>query len=349
MRMTGDSVQDSPAAASRPRIALLGAAGVLELASHLRSAGADVLDGEPAPDAASDHLAARFGYRRLSARTGDVGGLSALVAILQSAKTGALAKNWIWQGRDGRLRDGFRITVDPDGIADVDELILLRKAHLRALQSVLRDADVLILLLSCDGCLVDSKTGTRYPFDSAWVKHCPKGISLTREFADMARLNDDFVALRVLLADLNPRLQLRLALLPSPAGEQTDFATRLPQLRHQSDLRVLMAHWAATMPGVSYLPLWELCTGALAQAGHFSVGSCQLSAEGGAALARLCLGAEVTEPAATDAAAATVEAAIEDVAKKRARRAERRAKRAEKSGKSASVVCEEELLEAFSR
>jgi hypothetical protein len=348
MRMTGDSVQDRPTAASRPKIALLGAAGVLELATHLRSAGADVLDGEPAPDAASDHLAARFGYRRLSARTGDVGGLSALIAIVQSSKTGALAENWMWQGRDGRLRDGFRISVDPDGIADVDELILLRKAHLRALQSVLRDADVLILLLSSDGGLVDGKTGTRYPFDSAWVEHCPKGIALTHEFDDMARLNDDFVALRALLADLSPRLQLRLALLPSP-GEQTDFAARLPQLRHQSDLRVLMAHWAATMPGVSYLPLWELCTGALAQAGHFSISSGQLSAEGGAALASLCLGAVVAEPAATGAAAATVEAAIEDVAKKRARRAERRAKRGKKASKSASVVCEEELLEAFSR
>lgn len=346
--MTGDGVQDVPKVARRAKIALLGAAGVLELAAHMRSAGADLLDAEPAPDAASDHLAARFGYRRLSARTGDVGDLSALVALLQSAKTGTLPSNWIWRGPDGFLRDGFRLSVDPDGFTDSDELIFLREAHLRALQPMLRSADELILLLSAEGCLVDAKGGTRYPFDPGLDGHRPKGIRLTREFGEMERLNDDFAALRALMADLNPRLPLRLALLPL-AVEQADFASRLPLLRHQSDLRVLMAHWAATVPGVSYLPIWEHCTGPLAQAGHFSATSGQVTAEGGAALAQLCLGLPMTEVVSSGVPVATVDEAIEDLAGKRARRAERRAKRAEKSAKSASVVCEEELLEAFSR
>lgn len=327
---------------------MLGAVGALDLAAHLRAAGAEVLDGEPAPDAASDPLAARYGYRHLSARTGDVGDLSVLVAILRSAKTRTLPADWIWQGADGRLLDGFRLSVDPDGFADANELTLLREAHLGALWAVLRDADDLILVLSDDGCLVDAQGGSRYPFVADVDARPPKGIKLTREFGEMARLNDDFVSFRALLADLNPRLQLRLALLPAAIGP-ADFAARLPMLRQLSDLRVLMAHWAATMPGVSYLPVWEHCTGPLAQADQFFHASGQVTADGGAALARLCLGAPFVEPVATASLVAAIKEGPEDLAQKRARRAARRAKRVDKAAGSASVICEEELLEAFSR
>jgi hypothetical protein len=351
-RMTGDGVRDVPISAPRPRIALLGAAGTLELAAHLRSAGANFLDAETVPDAASDDLAARYGYRRLSARTGDVGSLSALTSILQSVTTGQLPSRWIWRGADGRLRDGFRVSVEPDGIADTAELTFLRETHLRALLSVLRDADELILLLTGDGCLVDAQDGTPYPFHPVVDARLHKGIRLDHEREDMERLDKDFMALHGLLAELNPRLLLRVALVPLPVGPKgmaADFAAQLPALRHQSDLRVLMTHWAATLPGVRYLPIWEQCTGPLVQAGQFSSTTGQLTPEGGVALAHLCLGPSVREPMAATGGKPDVVDAAEDPAQKKARRAERRAKRAGKGAASEAVICEEELLEAFSR
>lgn len=345
--MTGDEV---PTSAARPRIALLGAAGALELAVHLRDAGADLIDGEPAPDAASDHLAARYGYRRLSARTGDVGSLSALTCILQSVQTGDLPARWIWRGADGALRDGFRASVDPDGIADAAELTFLRKAHLGALKSVLCDADDLILLVSGEGCLVDPKDATAYPFHPAGDARLHKGMDLIHEYQDMERLNADFASLHGLLAELNPRLLIRLALVPvAPREMSADFTTCLPALRHLSDLRVLMAHWASTLPRVSYLPIWEHCTGLLAQTGQFSAATGQVTPEGGAVLARLCLGTPDVEATDLSSPVPEVVHVAEDLAQKKARRAERRAKRAGKGAASDKVVCEEELLEAFSR
>lgn len=349
MTIAGEPVMQ---AVARPRIALFGAVGGLGLAEHLRAAGADVLDHEPAPQGASDALARRHGYRRLSARTGDVGCLSALVEVLRLARGGSLPADWIRTGADGRLRDGFRVGVDPDGFEDADEVLFLRHAHHAALLSVLRDADVLILILSGEGCLVDPKHGTHYAYAAGSGAEPRAKAGLAHVFPDLMQLNDDFLALRGLVADINPGLMLRLALLPmevDPGAAAKDLSGHLPVLRQLSDLRVLMAHWSAAFADVSYVPIWELCTGPLEQAGLFKSVSGELAPEGGARVASLCLGSSPREDVVIAAPMPAAPDDPEDIAQKKARRAERRAKRAAKGAASASVICEEELLEAFSK
>lgn len=337
---------------SRTNLALLGAAGGLDLAAHLRVAGAIVADGEPPPDAASPELAARYGCRRLSARMGEVGSLRALRQVVEAAVGATPPASWIWTRADGRLVDGLRAEVEPDGVATREELILLRNAHQAALSSVLAMADEVILLLSGAPCVIDALDGGAYAFAPEPGTRLPGGALLQPHLPELATLDDDFRALHGLLLGLNPRLLLRLVMMPvpvDPLAGAADFATRLPWLRQQSDLRVMMAHWQTTLPHVSYLPIWELCTGPLAQSGDYAPQTSSLTPEGGRQAALLCMGQMPARPpvAAQTGTAADISSA--ETESRKARRARKRADRTQRDAPSRDVICEEELLEAFSR
>ncbi len=350
--MTGKLSNDAPPPSGRPKLALLGAAGALDLAGHLRRVSAVLLDAEPPPAAATDALATQFGYRTLSARTGEVGSLRALLQVVRTAISGHLPANWMWTRADGTVVDGLRARIDPGGVATAAELLFLRHAHQKALLELLRTADELILLLTGASCVVDAQHGDAYSDAPDVTTRLPDGASLVTHASDLEALNTDFDEICALLSGINPRLLLRVALVPLPVDQHqagSDFALSLPALRQQSDLRVMMAHWSATRPQVDYLPLWELCTGQLARMGQFSPETGQLTAEGGLQAAWLCMGYDAAPPVAPLAALAAADDADAAMAKKRARRAQKRADRAQQGGNQTAVICEEELLEAFSK
>jgi GSCFA family len=347
--MANTSLSATTPVQNQPKLALLGASACLNLARHLADASAVVLDAETPPGTTSPALAASYGYRQLSARTGEVGSLKALVQILRAAVTDSLPAHWIWAGPKGGVVDGLRSRVDPDGVSDAAELMFLRRAHHVALQEVLRTADAVIVLLSGAPCFVDAKDGATYAFLPERDQKLPKACKLEPHAADLASLDRDFKELRGLIMGINPRLEIRLALTPVPVDPEqgkNDFAASLPQLRQQSDLRVMMAHWQATSPNVRYLPLWELCTGQLAQSGQYAPQTGILTAEGGARVALACMGQEPGSAEPPPRLAAT--RPRETQQDRKARRALKRANRADPES-SKSVICEEELLEAFSK
>lgn len=332
---------DSLAGTDDAGLVLLGAAGSLDLAGHLARAGSPILDAEPAPQSLSDALAARYGFRHLSARTGEVGSPGALAAVVRAAASAKPPAGWVWTRADGRLIDGLRPDVEPHGVADAAELAGLRAAHAQSLVGLLRGARRVILCFGETACAAgpDGALFPRLPQDGV----SSKGGPLSQRLADLSLLEQDFIDLTAALGSLNPELKISLVLLPRPAPGATDFAARLPNLRQQSDLRVMMAHWAATHPGVTYLPLWEMCTGSLMARGEYDPATGALSPAGGAAVAALCLGRDVVAPEINARVAPG-----EGKGDKKARRARRRADRAAREPKAASVICEDELLEAFS-
>jgi hypothetical protein len=351
LKMTSASAQGAPSAATQPKLAILGAAGTLQLLADLRRAGAHVLLGETAPDTASEGLAAQYGYRQLSARTGDVGCLRAFRQILDTATTGNPPANWIWQRADGRFVDGLRSRTDPDGVASREELVHLRQAHHAALKDAITAADEMVLLWSGGPCVVDAANGSAFAFAPDPGTILPKGVRLLPHEPDLASLEDDFSAIHRLISATNPHLRLRLVLLPlpvDPVAASGDFAARLPGLRRQSDLRLMMAEWQARYPNVSYLPLWDYCTGPLALSGDFMPQTATLTPAGREKAAGLCMG-HAAWVATSVTPEPVIPAAESDFGTRKALRAQRRAGKARNGSKADDVICEEELLEAFSR
>ena len=148
------------------------------------------------------------------------------------------------------------------------------------------------------------------------------------------------------LEALNPRLQLCLIVLPATSGARAETRASHALLAARA------ADWARDTARVRHDPVLDALVGRLLAPGGAAADPDPLAA----LVVRLCGGADLrdllAQGATPPAAAAAAEAATEG--KRRTKDPERRARRkaraeAKGKGKAAKVMCEDELLEAFSK
>lgn len=306
-------------------VAVLGGDAVWPLAQILRSGGVAVLDGEPAPKQVEPGLAARYGFGAASVRAGTLGNLRLVAQLLRWALGGGGAV--VWTDADGKPRDALRAGVEP-AAESVAEVEANHQAHMAALRAVLAQASLLVLPLR-DVAIVEDAGGTLLPAPLAGMTP-PKGgkVKAPAKKADAeAQAMDEIMAS---LAHLRPGIQVRLVVLEDGAKA--------------GPLRVLAAECAARVAGVLYDPLVDalvLRARGEAEQGRYAV-----------ALGRVIGVTDVLEglvasPVAVQPGTGAAPEKVRDKADKRARK-EARAQRKARAGAEARVVCEDELLEAFS-
>lgn len=320
-------------------VAVLGGDAVWPVARILRSGGVVVLDGEPAPKQVEPGLAARYGFGLASVRAGALGHPRLIAQLLARAvdRDGAVSGGFVWTDADGRPRDALRAEVEPS--ADTaEEVEANHRAHLAAVRAVIAQSEMIVLPLR-EVALVEDASGTLFPEPVAGLKP-PKGgktKAATRKAGGMDQAMDEIVAL---VARIRPGTKVRLVV-------AEDAAKGGP-------LRAFATECAARIEGVLYHPLLdELLLRARDEgdAGRYA-----------AALGRV-IGAQDPVDALVSAAAGPV--VIADTASARVKergrdgdgagdkdnkraRKEARARRRARTGAEARVICEDELLEAFS-
>jgi hypothetical protein len=307
---------------------VLGGDANWSVAAILRAAGIDVADAEPPPKQISEQLAARYHFGHASARCGALGNVRQVLQLVQAATGAHVPKNGVWTAPDGSFIDGLRPDVDPYGFASKADAAIYRAAHLAAVLKLLHSLTVLILPLRNMEGLVDDADGTVYPAKPAGAK-LPRGCKLVPTAFSMDTTDADFAALHAALAKLRPGLAIRLVI-AGPALGMTEIGI-------QAQLRGLAALWTATYENVRYDPVLD----------HLLIRMAQPDADTRLAplIRTLIGGADIL-----DAVAGSAHAKATPSAEKRDR-AQRRAERAKaKEGKvrPARVICEDELLEAFS-
>jgi hypothetical protein len=325
--------EDRPVAI-RPELAVLGGDPAFPVAAALRRAGANVLDAEPAPEGTSDTLAQRYGFGLASVRTGPLDSIRLMRHLVDEALADQQPRNLFWTQPDGQVIDGRRAAIEPQGLPDLATASSYRAAHLTALRHVLTTAPVLILCLARTDTLLDPEDGCAYPKPPAEAV-LPPGISLATHRSGPAELDADFFAMHATLIAANPGLRLRIVV--KPAGPDPAAC------QDEATLRACAAGWAGRLSSVSTDPIFDhLLDRALRNTAagqdngaltHVLVGLAE-----GADLATLLAPASAPEPLPPQ---------MDDKAARRERRKLREARR-QKPRKDGSVVCEDELLEAFS-
>jgi hypothetical protein len=320
-------------------VAVLGGDAIWPVARILRSGGVPVLDGEPAPKQVEPGLAARYGFGAGSVRAGALGNPRLIAQLLARAVDGDRAGSggFVWTDTDGRPRDALRADVEP-AAETATEVEANHHAHLAAVRAVIAQSEVVVLPLR-EVALVEDATGTLFPEPVAGLQP-PKAAKVkaaARKAGVMDRAMDEIVAL---VARMRPGAKIRLVVVEGAA-------TAAP-------LRAFAAACAARIDGVLYHPLVdELLLRARdeGEAGRYA-----------AALGRVIgaldpvdalVSAAPAPMAQTDEASARAKERgkdkddVRDARDRRARK-EARARRRGRAGAEARVVCEDELLEAFS-
>ena len=330
---------DAPETDKTPaaRLAVLGGDPACALAPLLRRGGAAVADAEPGPKQASAALLTRFHYGLASVRAGRLGDVRLIAQLIEDARgpDPFAAEPVFWPQPDGTLVDAARPEVDPAGLPDPDTATAYRRAHLAALRQLIAESDRLVLPLAPGALLTDPASGRVFPRPPAGITapDWPEARTNARD------LDAGFARLLAGVQALKPGLSLQLIVLPAPPGARAETRTA------QALLSARAADWSRETARVHHDPVLDALAARLCALPESSADHDRLAA----LVAQLCGGADLLDLLGGGPLPPAPAAEHRRPRKKDPERRAKRKARAEAKGKAAKVMCEDELLEAFSK
>ncbi len=309
----------------------------------LREAGFAVIDAEPLSEAVPDDVARRFGYRIFSARYGNIYTARQLAQLFDEAEGAATPALPVWR-RDGRFFDAQRPNVEPDGLETEADVLRHRTAHLAAVRSAFRQADLFVFTFGLTEAWVHAATGTVYPTAPGTIAgDFDPAMFVLRNF-DAIEVLADFERFRAQLKAVNPTVRFLVTTSPVPMTATASGAhIEVANCYSKSTLRAVCGMLAARHEDIDYFPGYEIITSQNARGAYYGPNQRNISPAGvkaamSAFLAAHGIGAAAPEPSAR------VKRSKPDRARLANKAGSRRAAQAD-----AEVECEEALLEAFAR
>lgn len=306
-------------------IATAGSCFAQHVGRALRGAGVNVLDAEPAPAKCPAPVARAYGYGVYSARYGNIYTVRQLVQLLEDAQADRVDQDCVWQ-RGGRFYDALRPGIEPGGFASVEEVMVLRHAHLAAIRALLGRTSHFIFTLGLTECWADRQSGRVFPtcpgvvagdFDSS--RHAFMNLRSSEVLADLERA-------RALLHDFNPQMRMILTVSPVPlTATATGGHVLTATARSKAVLRAAADEFVLRHGDVDYFPAYEIVTNPAARGAFFQPNLREVTAKGVEAVMRCFLSAHGL--ASGSVAAAVPAPPPQDAAE--------------------DVICEEILLDAF--
>jgi hypothetical protein len=322
------------------KVATAGSCFAQHISSHLRARNFNVIDTEPPPRVLPSEVARKWGYLLYSARFGNIYLVRQLLQLAQEAFGLFVPANAIWE-EDGRYYDALRPSVEPHGLESPEAVEIHRKSHLKHVRTMFLEADVFVFTLGLTEGWVHRKSGTTYPTAPGTIAGTfDPDIYQFKNFG-FEEILGDFTAFRSLLKQHNPKLKFLLTVSPVPlTATASDLHVLSATTYSKSVLRAVVGELYHRYEDIDYFPSYEIITSPLSRGAYYSTNLRSISDEGVGTVMQMFFaehgpGTQVT--AAVDLGIAG------ERARSRAMRPERRNKN------NQDVVCEELLLEAFSR
>jgi len=288
---------DGPLLRRGERLASMGSCFASNIVPHLEAAGYDYVRTE-APHPQFAHLPENLGYRNFSAAYGNVYTVRQMLQLVRRS-AGRFAPSEDRWHQDGAVRDPFRPGLAYPAASDA-EFDVITAAHLAATREALAQADVVVLTLGLTEAWESVHDGAVFPtcpgtvagvFDPA--RHRFRNLSA-------AENADDLRAVIAEVRDIRPSARFVVTVSPVPlvataGGRHVLEATTYSK----SVLRVAAGEVAASVPGVTYFPAYEIVTGPQAPESYFEPDRRSVSPEAvGAVMAALLSACEDAAPPA---------------------------------------------------
>lgn len=315
------------------RVVTAGSCFAQHVGRTLREAGFNVLDAEPLPRV-SDAMAHRFGYRLYSARYGNVYTARQLAQLFDEAEGRFTPADPVWR-RGDRFHDAQRPNVEPDGLESAELVLDHRRAHLASVSEVFRAADLFVFTFGLTEAFIHRETGTVYPTAPGTIagEYDPE-VHVFKNY-DAFEVLADFEQFRESLRAVNPRVRFLVTVSPVPlAATASRGHVEVATTYSKSVLRAVCGMLTAKYDDIDYFPSYEIITSQNARGAYYEDDRRSVSDQG----VRTAMGLFMRAHGVGTAGARQKPAAGSGARHK-----------AQGKRRSADVVCEEELLEAFAR
>lgn len=311
----------------RPKhnVVTFGSCFAQHIGKALKQRGYTWLMTEKAPkNLASKEL---YNYDVFSCRTGNIYTTSLLRQWVDWALGASSPPSEHWSKGD-RIYDPFRPRIEPDGFATIDTMMASRDVTLRALKESITTTDVFVFTLGLTESWSNSEGGYEYPL-------CPGTIGgiFDKDIHTFNNQNYNFIKKELLTAirsmrAINPKLKFILTVSPVPltatkSGEHVLVATTLSK----SVLRAVAGELSSNFRYIDYFPSYEIINSAPFKGMFFETNLRSVNHRG--------------VEFVMDSFFQCQSEVFGSPKNQRPRNAKR--------GESSDVICEEELLEAFSK
>jgi hypothetical protein len=255
------------------KIATAGSCFAQHLTTCLRGSQFNILDVEPPPQYIPSNLLSSYGYNLFSARYGNIYTSRQLLQLIKEAFGLISAKDFVWKKGD-RFYDGFRPSVEANGLVNYDEVIKHRQYHIERVKDMLLKADVLIFTLGLTETWRDKETGFVFPTAPGVV--AGDWISDKFEFVNFSyeEIYKDFIELIDVLSEFRksgPALKYILTVSPVPiTATASDNHVLVANTASKSILRSVADSLSKRQPNIDYFPSYEIVTNIAAKGVFYS-------------------------------------------------------------------------------
>lgn len=312
------------------RVATAGSCFAQHIGTYLALAGCTILQAEPAPKKMPAGKAKQYGYGLFSARYGNVYTARQLRQLLADAAALQLDPVNVWE-KDGRFYDALRPNIEPNGLDSVEEVLAHRYSHLTRTAAMLRKMDVFVFTLGLTETWIDAETGRVFPT-------CPGVIAgqfdpARHKFHNftMAEVLADLHAVQALLQQFRPGIEMLLTVSPVPlTATAADDHVLAATTYSKSVLRAAAGEFVMTTDDVDYFPSYEIITAPASGGPWFAENMRSVRPEG----VEKVMGIFLNAHGLLDTPPPPVDAPTDD---------------APQDGEDDDLICEELLLQAFSK
>jgi hypothetical protein len=168
----------------------------------------------------------------------------------------------VWE-KDGRYYDPFRPNIEPNGFESRDEMKVSRSLAIDAFKRSILECDVLVFTMGLTESWFNAEGGYEYPM-------CPGTVAGEFDEKNHQFVNQDYTQIRKALVSclrgikkLNPKLKVLLTVSPVPltatmSGKHVLVAT----MESKSILRAVAGSVASELRFVDYFPSYEIINSA---------------------------------------------------------------------------------------
>lgn len=250
------------------RVATAGSCFAQYIGNRLAAKGANYLDLEPAPENWSIDTARRHGFGVYSCRYGNIYTVRQLLQLAEEAFGENEPRLEFWE-REQRYFDAFRPSVDPQGHATINDVEVLRLAHLNAVRNLFSQLDVLVFTLGLTEGWENRRTGAIYPAAPGTIAgNLDQDIHGFVNFR-YPEIQADLNNFWNLLTRMNPGARMILTVSPVPLTATASGKHVLSASTYsKSVLRAVAEDFSADQENVDYFPSYEIIS-STAAAGWF--------------------------------------------------------------------------------
>lgn len=240
------------------KIATAGSCFAQHIGRYLANNGFNVIDHEPSPPGLDEATAVRFGYRLYSARYGNIYSIRQFKQLLMEAVGDFEPSDIVWQKGD-RFIDALRPSVEPDGLSSAEEVLFHRKSHLKMVRSLLREVDLLVFTFGLTEAWIHTESGTVFPTAPGTIAGVFDATRYSHKVFSYNEILSDFLEVKTIVEQFNSEAKFILTVSPVPLT-----ATACPShvlvatTNAKSTLRAVVGQLANDHANVDYFPSYEL-------------------------------------------------------------------------------------------